>query len=149
MKKMLALTVALLAATPALSQDNSVSVSSGEIHAGRMISISINSVTGPNGAMSASARIGGDYSYQQIGNAPPVVTVSPFVPVITFAKNGNAAGGVSVMQALPDQTFHVQRGTLQAAAPAFQAPSFQMPSFQAPTFQNTSFFSAPRGFFGN
>jgi hypothetical protein len=159
MKKMLTLTVALLAATPALSQDNSVSIASGEINAGRMISISVHSVTGPNGAMAATARIGGSYSFEQIGNAPAVVTVSPFAPVVTFAKNGAATGGVSVTQTLPDQTFNVQRGAPQVAAPAFQAtafqapvfqmPSFQMPSLQAPTFQNTSFFSAPQGFFGN
>lgn len=159
MRKLLALSVALLAATPALSQDNSVSVSSGEINAGRIISISVHSVTGPNGAMAATARIGGSYSFEQIGNAPAVVTVSPFAPVVTFAKNGNATGGMSVTQTLPDQTFNLQRGTPHIAAPAFQAtafqapafqvPSFQMPSFQATTFQNTSFFSAPQGFFGN
>jgi len=138
MKKVFALSLALLCATPALAQESSVSasVSSGPITAGRIISISV-SGGGVNGAMAARIQMGGTYAFQQIGNAPAVETVSPFAPNVTFAKNGNYTGGVSVTQRIPSQVFNVQMGTPPVAG--FQAPSFQAPSF----------FSAPSGFFGN
>lgn len=138
MKKIVALSLALFCAAPALAQESSVSasVSSGPIMAGRIISISVGG-GGMNGAMAARVQMGGSYSFQKIGNAPAVETVSPFAPNVTFAKNGGFSGGVSVTQRVPGQVFNVQMGTPPATG-------FQIPSFQAP-----SFFSAPSGFFGN
>jgi hypothetical protein len=159
MKSLLPLSLALLTATPVLSQDYSGSVSTGPINAGQVISILISGTTGTNGAMAARVQVGGNYRFEQLGNAAPVETVSAFAPNIMFAKNGDASGGVSVTQALPNRSFNAQVGTPQLAAPAFAVSSFQptsfaMPAFQVSSFQATSFggpsfFSAPRGFFGN
>lgn len=141
MKKIVALSLALFCAAPAFAQENSVSIVSGPINAGRIISISVTG-GGVNGAMAARVQMGGSYSFQQIGNAPAVETVSPFAPNVTFAKNGGFSGGVSVTQRIPGQTFNMQMGTPSVSG--FQVPSFQVAAFQAP-----SFFSAPSGFFGN
>jgi hypothetical protein len=136
MKKIVALSLALLCAAPALAQENSVSasVSSGPITAGRIISISVGA-GGMNGAMAARVQMGGSYAFQKIGNAPAVETFSPFAPNVTFAKNGGFSGGVSATQRIPGQSFNMQMGSIPAAG-------FQPPSFQAP-----SFFAAPSGFF--
>jgi len=133
MKTLASLAFALLFAAPAFAQDHSASVSIGPITAGRMISISVGG-TSDGGAMAARIRVSGSYQFQQTGNAAPVVTVSPFAPIVTFAKNGNVTGGASVTQTIPGQSFNVSIGSPPAAAAAFRAPSF---------------FSAPRGFFGN
>lgn len=168
MKKLATIALALLCSAPALAQDNSVSISSGTITAGRVISISV-SGGGTNGAMAASVSIGGDYSFEQIGNGPAVETFSGFNPQINFAKIGDYTGGVSVTKEIPSQTFTAEVGTPQVAqrfsggsvfqtsnsggsmfqtsnfggstfeTSSFGGSTFQAPSFQVPSFQAPSF----------
>lgn len=138
MNKIVALSLTLLCAAPALAQEGSVStsVSSGPITAGRIISISVGG-GGISGAMAARVQMGGSYAFQKVGNAPAVETVSPFAPNVSFAKNENFSGGVSVTQRVPGQNFNVQMGSIPAVG--LQPDSFQVPSF----------FAAQSGYFGN